>query len=50
MLTIKCPNCEHQNDVDGYMLPDSTEESEIFECYNCKKEFEFGFYVVLEVR
>jgi len=49
-MNINCPECGHNNEVDGEDLPSHSCDSEEFECSNCEYVFDIGWYAVVELR
>lgn len=49
-MDINCPECNHENEVDGDDLPIHACDSEDFECSNCEHVFSIGWYATVELR
>lgn len=50
MYEIDCPHCDTKQFIEAEDLPRTCCDSETHECCECGKEFDFGYYIELEVR
>jgi hypothetical protein len=49
-MDIKCPFCDHHNELDGDDLPSDACDSKLYECDICDQYFLIGWYATAELR
>lgn len=49
-MDIDCPECGHNNEVDGEDLPLRACDDTYIECEECDEPFKIGWYATIELR